>query len=149
MKHPNIISMKYVNFDQDYIDDQGCRQKVVLIVLELAGGGELFDFLQYSGNFDEILARTYFGQLMSGIEYCHEIGVVHRDLKPENLLIADDLSLKIADFGYSKYFPICKPCVPSVAPWDTWLLKCVAAVPTMPSRLIFGGALVICFLLEV
>jgi len=74
---------------------------VILIVLELATGGELFEFLSYTGFFDESIARTYFQQLMAGVEFCHSKGVVHRDLKPENLLLDDQFTLKLADFGFS------------------------------------------------
>ena len=52
----------------------------------------------------EKFARRYFNQLLSGIHYCHQKGVVHRDLKPENLLLSDlseNAILKIADFGLS------------------------------------------------
>ena len=48
---------------------------------------------------------NYISQLISGIEYCHRMGVCHRDLKPENLLLSDlsDAALlKIADFGLSE-----------------------------------------------
>ena len=41
------------------------------IVLELALGGELFDFIAISGKFDEPLARYYFKQFMDGLSYCH------------------------------------------------------------------------------
>jgi len=51
--------------------------------------------------FEESIARTYFQQLMSGVEFCHSKGVVHRDLKPENLLLDDQFTLKLADFGFS------------------------------------------------
>jgi len=48
--------------------------------------------------------NSYFKQLLSGIEYCHNKGVCHRDLKPENLLlsdVSDRAILKMADFGLS------------------------------------------------
>jgi len=38
---------------------------------------------------------------MSGVDFCHSKGVVHRDLKPENLLLDDEFTLKLADFGFS------------------------------------------------
>src|SRR5690606_19425865 len=47
---------------------------------------------------DEILQRTYFSQLINGIEYLHMNGIAHLDIKPDNLLLADDYQLKIIDF---------------------------------------------------
>jgi len=79
----------------------GKKQNIILVVLELATGGELFEFLSFTGFFEESIARTYFHQLMAGVECCHSEGVVHRDLKPENLLLDDQFTLKIADFGFS------------------------------------------------
>ena len=71
------------------------------IVLELALGGELFDFVAISGRFNEPLARFFFHQFMRGLLYCHEQGIAHRDLKPENLLLDNNFTLKIADFGFA------------------------------------------------
>jgi protein-serine/threonine kinase len=52
------------------------------IILEYAGGGELFDFIALGGRFSPNVARTYFYQMMSGLNYMHERGYVHRDIKP-------------------------------------------------------------------
>jgi len=80
---------------------RGGFREVVLLVLELASGGEIFDFLMYTGKFSEIIARTYFKQLISALESCHTQGIFHRDLKPENLLLDKNYQLKVADFGLS------------------------------------------------
>lgn len=70
--------------------------------MELAKGGELFDFIAVGGKFSESMARYFFLQLMDGLEYCHRNKICHRDLKPENLLLDKDYNLKIADFGFAR-----------------------------------------------
>ena len=103
LDHPNILKMVEVNWDQDFFVN-GEVKKVIMTVLELASGGELFDFLSYTGCFEEPIARSYFCQLMSGLECCHKAGFAHRDLKPENVLLSEDFVLKIADFGFATLF---------------------------------------------
>ena len=80
---------------QAYID-------TILLVLEYAPGGELFDILYYTSALKETVARTYFKQIINGLEACHNANVVHRDLKPQNLLLDAKYNLKITDFGLSK-----------------------------------------------
>ncbi|CAM0884450.1 unnamed protein product [Alopecurus aequalis] len=48
--------------------------------------------------------KCYMKQLLSGIEHCHNKGVLHRDIKSSNLLVSDDGILKIADFGLATNF---------------------------------------------
>jgi len=74
---------------------------VKYIVLELIGGGELFDFVALGGRLSEPHGRYYFQQLIDGLSYVHERGFAHRDLKPENLLLDTNYVLKITDFGFS------------------------------------------------
>jgi serine/threonine protein kinase len=76
-----------------------------VIVMEIASGGELFDFVQNCSGLSETLARTYFHQLIASIEGCHQSGVVHRDIKLENLLMDDVFALKLADFGEAEILP--------------------------------------------
>ncbi len=70
--------------------------------MEYAPFGDFCDLL--SSNVisnDEKLIRTYFHQLIDGLEYLHDKGVAHLDLKPENILLGEDYLLKIADFDIS------------------------------------------------
>jgi len=75
-------------------------------VLEFAPGGELFDFLMFTGHFSDEATRTYLHQFIDGLEAMHKIGIAHRDLKPENLLMDADFNLKIADFGFATEFKL-------------------------------------------
>jgi serine/threonine protein kinase len=69
--------------------------------MELALG----DFTDLANNIkmyqDEKMVRTYFKQLLDGVEYLHENGISHLDLKLENLLLGEDYNLKISDFDVS------------------------------------------------
>lgn len=51
-------------------------------MLELAEGGELFDYISKTGKFSPDIARTYIKQLISAVEYLSLNGITHRDLKP-------------------------------------------------------------------
>ncbi|RYR76821.1 hypothetical protein Ahy_A01g001358 isoform A [Arachis hypogaea] len=55
------------------------------------------------GRMREDLARLYFHQLISAVDFCHSRGVYHRDLKPENLLLDHNGNLKVSDFGLSTF----------------------------------------------
>ncbi|CAI5745125.1 unnamed protein product [Peronospora destructor] len=102
VSHANVVRLLSVHADVPYPKRDGSSSKqVIVIVLELATGGELFDFMMYTGCFSENIARAYFQQLVAGLEACHSQGVYHRDIKPENLLLDENFALKIADFGLS------------------------------------------------
>jgi len=49
-------------------------------------------------------ARRIYRQIVSAIDYCHNLHVIHRDLKAENLLLDRNMNVKIADFGFSNQF---------------------------------------------
>lgn len=74
----------------------------IYVVTEYSPRGELSEYISERGKLTEPEARTFFQQLVSGVEYCHaHLMVAHRDLKPENLLLDEALNVKIADFGLS------------------------------------------------
>ncbi|KAG7388744.1 hypothetical protein PHYBOEH_007697 [Phytophthora boehmeriae] len=102
-RHENVLRLDEA---LELVQDSKCT---TFLVLELAGGGELFDRIKLDCGTDEETARLYFRQLISGVAFCHNSGICHRDLKPENLLLADNeehSTLKIADFGLSAIFAI-------------------------------------------
>uniref|UniRef100_F1KQ90 NUAK family SNF1-like kinase 1 n=1 Tax=Ascaris suum TaxID=6253 RepID=F1KQ90_ASCSU len=94
LKHPNIIQIFEVFENRDKI----------ILVMEYASGGELYDYVSTYGSLPEPEARRIFRQITSAVLYCHKHKVAHRDLKLENILLDSDNNAKIADFGLSNYF---------------------------------------------
>lgn len=71
------------------------------LVMEYAGGGDLFSVLDRTENltFNEDEARFYIAEMILAIESLHKLGYVHRDIKPQNILIDAHGHVKLADFG--------------------------------------------------
>jgi serine/threonine protein kinase len=101
LSHPNIVNLLEYSKEAHVVKEDGTKYPVICIALELATGGELFDFVALTGKYSERIARFYFKQLIDGLDYVHQRGVTHRDLKPENVLYDSNFNLKIADFGFA------------------------------------------------
>ncbi|OXB33451.1 protein-serine/threonine kinase [Cryptococcus neoformans] len=98
LKHPNIVRMF------DVLD----THKYIGIVLEFAGGGELFEYILANEYLKDKEGQRIFAQLISGVDYLHKKGVIHRDLKLENLLLDKNRNLIITDFGFANQFDLSK-----------------------------------------
>lgn len=94
LRHPYIIHI-YEVFEN--------RDKMVL-VMEYAAGGELYDYLSKQKVLEEGEARRIFRQIAMAVYYCHKHQICHRDLKLENILLDEKGNAKIADFGLSNVF---------------------------------------------
>lgn len=92
VKHPNVLQLHEVM----------ASKTKIYFVIEYAKGDELFKKVA-KGRLKEDVARKYFQQLISAVDFCHSRGVYHRDLKPENLLLDEDGDLKVSDFGLSAF----------------------------------------------
>ncbi len=90
LKHPHIVQV----YDVDSLDG------VNYLVMEYIGDGDLYDVirgpLQLNRVYDVIR------QITSALDYAHSKGCVHQDIKPGNILIRDDGTCALADFGIAK-----------------------------------------------
>lgn len=72
--------------------------------MELVDGGDMFDYLDRRGALPEPMARSFWRQLLSAVDYLHRKGVVHRDIKLDNLVVDFEHNLKLIDFGFATAF---------------------------------------------
>lgn len=90
--HPFLVNLNYSFQTPDKL----------YFIMDYVNGGELFFHLQKDKKFQEDRARFYCAEIVLGLEYLHNSGVLYRDLKPENLLLTDDGHICMTDFGISK-----------------------------------------------
>ncbi len=89
--HPNVIGLRGVQRDE----------QTIRLVLEFAPHGSLFGLIRKRKCLGEPEAAYYFWQVLRGIRFLHERGIIHRDIKPENILLDEGDVPKISDFGWS------------------------------------------------
>ncbi len=77
-------------------------QRVLNIFLEYVSGGSIHSLLQKFGPFQIGVVRSFIGQVLDGLVYLHDNGIVHRDIKGANVLVDSHGQVKLADFGASK-----------------------------------------------
>lgn len=106
LDHPNIVSYHGIEVHRDK----------VYIFMEYCSGGSLASLLEHGRIEDETVIMVYALQLLEGLAYLHQAGIVHRDIKPENVLLDHNGIIKYVDFGAAK---IIARTGRTVAPADT------------------------------
>lgn len=92
--HPNLIASY----------ESGISGKDLYLVIEFAPNGSLLDYLNKlaARRMTEDEAKVVTREILDGLAYLHEQGIIHRDLKLENILLSKHMKVKIADFGFAK-----------------------------------------------
>lgn len=93
LEHENIVRV---------IDSGRDERKMVYIIMELIHGRTLKKELSVKGSLSWGDAQHVIRGVLRGMAHVHNQGIMHRDLKPENLMLTQDNTLKIVDFGLSK-----------------------------------------------
>lgn len=92
LTHPNIVN----------IYDVGAENGVNYIVMELAGGITLKEYIKKKGYLSPQETVDVSIQIASAISHAHNHHIIHRDIKPQNILISEDGMIKVTDFGIAK-----------------------------------------------
>ncbi|KAK6463637.1 hypothetical protein DFJ63DRAFT_126975 [Scheffersomyces coipomensis] len=92
LNHPNVVQYFGVEVHRDK----------VYIFMEFCEGGSLSGLLTHGRIEDEVVIQVYTLQMLEGLAYLHQSGVVHRDIKPENILLDHNGVIKFVDFGAAK-----------------------------------------------
>ncbi|KAF5360481.1 hypothetical protein D9756_004630 [Leucocoprinus leucothites] len=89
LNHENIVKYKGFVKTREYL----------YIILEFCENGSLHNIVKKFGKFPENLVAVYISQVLEGLVYLHDQGVIHRDIKGANILTNKDGTVKLADFG--------------------------------------------------
>ena len=92
LSHPNIVNIYEV----------GIEDGINYIVMELAEGITLKEYIRKKGYLTPKETVEISTQIASAISHAHKNHIIHRDIKPQNILVSDTGIIKVTDFGIAK-----------------------------------------------
>lgn len=93
LSHPNIVKVYDVSFGD----------MIQYIVMEYIDGITLKEYIESQGiiEWKDVLHLTT--QILKALQHAHESGIVHRDIKPQNIMLLQDGTIKVTDFGIARF----------------------------------------------
>lgn len=93
LSHNNIVRV----FDVSYGD------MLQYIVMEYVEGITLKEYVQQQGKINIREAIYFISQILRALQHAHDKGIVHRDVKPQNIMLQEDGTIKVTDFGIARF----------------------------------------------
>lgn len=92
LSHPNIVKVYDVSFGD----------VIQYIVMEYIDGITLKEYISQQGVVDWKTTIHLVSQILSALQHAHQHGVIHRDIKPQNIMLTEDGTIKVTDFGIAR-----------------------------------------------
>lgn len=93
LSHPNIVKVYDVSFGD----------RIQYIVMEYIDGITLKDYIERQHDIKWKEAVHFIGQILAALQHAHEKGIIHRDVKPQNIMLLQDGTIKVTDFGIARF----------------------------------------------
>ncbi|KAK6176482.1 hypothetical protein SNE40_014762 [Patella caerulea] len=101
----NLSSLTHKNI-LCYLDSwQDDERAYIYIKTEYCSKKDLWNYVNATGIPDEKQLRSWICQIASALKHMHDRGYIHRNVKPANVMVVEDLTLKLGDFGTSRLIP--------------------------------------------
>jgi len=100
MAHPSIVRI-YDAGEEESADQNGNVVKTPFIIMELVKGRLLRDLI-HEGKVETARAVKFIAGILGALEVSHRSGVIHRDIKPANVMVGENDSVKVMDFGIAR-----------------------------------------------
>lgn len=101
LNHEHILAIEEVHESIDIVCLRRGKYKISAMISKLALGGNIVHLIGDTRILPELIARTYFVQIIDALEYLHKNNIAHRYIKLQNLLLDQDFSIKITNFSCS------------------------------------------------